>query len=76
MIASSGNAARRRPVVGHQQLLRRWRGSLCTRTLYVGDDGTVITGRNMDWKEDMYSDLWALPAGVAREGGAGPGSIR
>lgn len=49
---------------------------MCTRTLYVGDDGTAITGRNMDWKEDMYSDLWALPAGVARDGGAGPGSIR
>lgn len=49
---------------------------MCMRTLYVGDDGTAITGRNMDWKEDMYSDLWALPAGVARDGGAGPGSIR
>ncbi len=51
-------------------------GNLCTRTLYVGDDGTAITGRNMDWKEDMASDLWALPAGMTRDGGAGPGSIR
>jgi len=49
---------------------------MCTRTLYVGDDGTAITGRNMDWKEDMASDLWAFPAGMARDGGAGPGSIR
>lgn len=49
---------------------------MCTRTLYVGDDGTAITGRNMDWKEDMASDLWSLPAGVSRDGGAGPGSIR
>jgi choloylglycine hydrolase len=31
--------------------------SACTRTLYVGEDGTVITGRNMDWKEDMASNL-------------------
>jgi choloylglycine hydrolase len=23
-------------------------GSACTRTLYVGDDGLVLTGRNMD----------------------------
>jgi penicillin V acylase-like amidase (Ntn superfamily) len=49
---------------------------LCTRTLYVGDDGTAITGRNMDWKEDMASDLWAFPAGLPRDGGAGEGSIR
>jgi choloylglycine hydrolase len=49
---------------------------LCTRTLYVGDDGTTITGRNMDWKEDMASDLWAFPAGMARDGGAGPGSVQ
>jgi len=48
---------------------------VCTRTLYVGDDGTVITGRNMDWKEDMASDLWVLPAGMARDGAAGAGSI-
>ena len=34
----------------------------CTRTLYVGPDNTVITGRNMDWKEDMASNLWVFPA--------------
>ena len=33
----------------------------CTRTLYVGANGTVITGRNMDWSEDMSSNLWDLP---------------
>ncbi|MCJ8144646.1 linear amide C-N hydrolase [Ancylobacter sp. A5.8] len=49
---------------------------MCTRTLYVGDDNTVITGRNMDWKEDMLSNLWLLPAGVARDGAAGPNSVR
>jgi choloylglycine hydrolase len=48
----------------------------CTRTLYVGDDGTVITGRNMDWKEDMASNLWAFPAGMARDGAAGTNSLR
>lgn len=47
----------------------------CTRTLYVGADNTVITGRNMDWKEDMASDLWAFPAGMKRDGAAGPRSI-
>lgn len=49
---------------------------MCTRTLYVGADGTVITGRNMDWKEDMLSNLWLLPAGVERDGAAGPNSVR
>ncbi len=48
----------------------------CTRTLYVGDDGTVITGRNMDWKEDMDSDIWILPAGIERDGAAGAESIK
>lgn len=47
----------------------------CTRTLYQGDDGTVITGRNMDWAEDMASDLWSFPAGIHRDGASGPHSI-
>ncbi|WP_296581008.1 linear amide C-N hydrolase [Xanthobacter sp.] len=49
---------------------------MCTRTLYVGADGTVITGRNMDWKEDMLSNLWLLPAGMDRDGAAGANSVR
>lgn len=47
----------------------------CTRTLYVGADNTVITGRNMDWAEDMFSNLWVFPAGLKRNGAAGPKSI-
>jgi len=47
----------------------------CTRTLYVAPDNTVLTGRNMDWAEDMGSNLWAFPAGMARNGAAGPQSI-
>lgn len=46
----------------------------CTRTLYVGQDNTVITGRNMDWSEDMGSNLWIFPAGIRRDGNAGPHS--
>jgi choloylglycine hydrolase len=46
----------------------------CTRTVYVGDDNTVITGRNMDWMEDMQTDLWVFPRGMARSGNAGEGS--
>ncbi len=47
----------------------------CTRTLYVADDKTVITGRNMDWKEDMLSNLYVFPAGMKRDGASGPKSI-
>jgi len=47
----------------------------CTRVLYVGQDGTVITGRSMDWAEDMHSDLWVLPRGAQRDGSAGSRSI-
>ena len=47
----------------------------CTRALYVGDGELVITGRNMDWKEDMSSNLWVLPAGIKRNGAAGPNSL-
>ena len=47
----------------------------CTRILYVGEKDMVATGRNMDWKEDMKSDLWIFPRGIARNGLAGPDSI-
>ncbi|HWM47133.1 MAG TPA: linear amide C-N hydrolase [Xanthobacteraceae bacterium] len=48
----------------------------CTRTLYAGDGNMIATGRNMDWHEDMGSNLWAMPAGIARDGAAGPNSIK
>jgi len=48
----------------------------CTRVLYVGADGQVITGRSMDWSEDMGSNLWVFPAGIGRDGAAGPRSPR
>jgi choloylglycine hydrolase len=48
----------------------------CTRTLYVSDNHTVLTGRNMDWKEDMHSNLYLFPAGIARDGASGPNSLR
>ena len=48
----------------------------CTRTLYVGAENIVLTGRNMDWMEDMGSNLWVFPAGIKRDGAAGPKSIQ
>ncbi len=48
----------------------------CTRVLFTGSDNVVITGRNMDWQEDMGSNLWVLPAGMQRDGASGPQSLR
>jgi Linear amide C-N hydrolases, choloylglycine hydrolase family len=47
----------------------------CTRVVYIGTDGIVITGRSMDWVEDMSSNLWAFPRGIKRDGAAGPRSL-
>lgn len=47
----------------------------CTRALFVGSDSLVITGRSMDWSEDMHSDLWVFPKGMKRDGAAGPKSV-
>ncbi len=48
--------------------------SACTRALYTGADSTVITGRTMDWSQDMGSEIWVLPRGIARTGEAGEGT--
>jgi len=47
---------------------------MCTRAVYLGPDDTVITARTMDWVEDLRTNLWALPRGIARDGAAGPRS--
>ncbi len=47
----------------------------CTRAVYLGDNGDVITARSMDWKVDVATNLYVLPRGIARTGKAGPGSI-
>lgn len=44
----------------------------CTRAVYLGSENTVITGRSMDWAEDMHTNLWVFPRGMARDGAAGP----
>jgi choloylglycine hydrolase len=43
----------------------------CTRALYVAENGLVITGRSMDWAEDMHTNLWTFPKGMTRDGAAG-----
>ena len=47
----------------------------CTRAVFIGSEDVVITGRSMDWSEDMHSDLWVFPRGIKHDGAAGPRSI-
>ncbi len=47
----------------------------CTRAVYLGPEDRVLTGRSMDWKLPMTSNLWAFPRGMARDGAAGERSV-
>lgn len=48
----------------------------CTRVVYLGPEGRILTGRSMDWKLPMVSNLWVLPRGMVREGAAGVRSAK
>lgn len=47
----------------------------CTRMVYHGVDGQIVTARSMDWKTDVATNLWTFPRGMERSGQAGPNSI-
>ena len=40
----------------------------CTRAVYLGPEQLVITGRTMDWKEDIMSNIYVFPRGIQRVG--------
>jgi penicillin V acylase-like amidase (Ntn superfamily) len=48
----------------------------CTRVVYLGLDGVVVTARSLDWINDMKPDLWVFPRGLQRDGAAGPKSVQ
>ena len=48
----------------------------CTRFVYLGANDQVITGRSMDWKTDVGTNLWVFPRGMKRSGEVGPNSIQ
>ncbi len=48
----------------------------CTRAVYFGKEGQIVTGRTMDWLEDMQSNLYVFPRGMARDGGLGGKSLK
>lgn len=48
----------------------------CTRAVYLGVNGIVITARSMDWKSDIATNLWIFPRGMARTGETGPNTVK
>lgn len=51
------------------------RATACTRAVYFGKESQTVTGRSMDWVEDMHTNLWVFPRGMKRDGGLGKGSL-
>ena len=49
---------------------------MCTRVVYSGTNGMVVTGRSMDWKTEMKSNLWIFPRGIERSGETGTNSLK
>lgn len=43
----------------------------CSRVLWADNGQSVVVARNLDWVEDMRSNLWAFPRGIARGGLSG-----
>lgn len=52
-----------------------FKANACTRVVYTGENGIVITGRTMDWKTDQEANIWAFPRGIKRNGLAGKNSV-
>ena len=40
----------------------------CTRVVYEGPEFMIATGRTMDWKEDLLTNLYIFPRGIERKG--------
>jgi len=47
----------------------------CTRVVYQGPNGNVMTARSMDWKTEIPANWWVFPRGMKRSGNAGPNSV-
>lgn len=48
----------------------------CTRVVYEGLNGTIITARSMDWRSEIPANLWIFPRGIDRFGEAGSSSLK
>jgi choloylglycine hydrolase len=41
----------------------------CTRAVYFGKEGQVVTGRTMDWFSEMHTNIYVYPRELARTSG-------
>ena len=48
----------------------------CTRVVYKGLNGLVLTGRSMDFSIPIPANLWAFPKGMERNGEVGKNSLK
>ena len=48
----------------------------CTRAVYFGKEGQTVTGRTMDWVEDMQTSLWIFPRGMSRGSDMGKNALK
>lgn len=48
----------------------------CTRVVYQGPNGLVVTARSMDWKDDIPANLWVFPRSMERNGEVGAASVK
>lgn len=63
-------------VVAAGALLASAAADACTRAVYLGVNGIVITTRSMDWTADIETNLWIFPRGMARTGETGPNTVK
>ena len=50
---------------------------MCTRVVHKSKDNShVVTGRNMDWFEDIETNIWLFPRGMKRDGAVGENSAQ
>lgn len=63
-------------IVGFIYLVLIPEANACTRIVYTGDNGMVVTGRTMDWKTEMHSNIWIFPRGIERSGETGSNSLK
>ncbi|MBX7042966.1 MAG: linear amide C-N hydrolase [Ignavibacteria bacterium] len=51
-------------------------GNACTRVVYQGPNGTIMTARSMDWESEIPANLWVFPRGMERNGEVGTSSVK
>ncbi len=52
------------------------RAMACTRIMYKGTNGIILTARSMDWKTEIPANIWVFPRGMERNGMVGKNSVQ